>query len=284
MTFLHGVYLQTWHLTQPYAAERTFPEVVSLCQSYGLAGIMVKAFDGTDWHATYAPEHDALRSVEQAVEQRDFARSRGIGYLPWTNPLHGSRAFLTRQADLYAALGAAVGMLAFDSEPYPSFWGANRPAGDAAYFMDRFRAGAPDCATVWQPDPRPARLAELRPAEWAPHMNVYAPQVYWPAFGQPSGSVLAQAFDGFQSLGIAEWAPTLPGDADPAELAAALELIRVQGSAGCLVWRVGTTGPSQLEVLRGAFPADPCQALKDGVHAAIAELEGLRERLVGLVS
>jgi hypothetical protein len=293
MTFVSGIYIQAWQLGSPYSSENNFTDAVALCQSYGIAGILVKAFDGIVWHAAYAPEPDALHSVEQAQEQQAFARERGVGYGVWTNPLHGSRAELARQADIYAELGAAVGLLAFDTEPYQSFWGANRPAGSAAFFMDRFRAGAPDCATIWQPDPRPNRLAELRPEEWAPHMNVYAPQVYWTDFQRPADEVLAEAFDGYQQLGIAEWAPTLPGNAEPEDLTAAADLIRAQGAAGGLVWRLGTTGPRQLDALRWVPlppPADPCSALRAAIRSELATLDAalagaaeVRERLAALL-
>lgn len=279
VTFLNGPWLQTWQLTPPYAAEMNFAEVVSLAQSYGLAGIFVKAVDGVDWHASYAPEADALASVEQAVQQQAFARARGVGYGVWVNPLWGSADFLQEESALYATLGSAIGMMAFDTEPYEHFWGANRPEGDAAAFMQRFRDAAPNCVTVWQPDPRSDRLAELWPREWAPHMNVYAPQCYWTDFGVDWRSSITDAGVQADIFGIADFAPTLPGAADAAELLSAVALLSTGKSgdgspyaSGAVVWRTGTAGPSQLDALKWPVtpPADPCQKLRSDIAALIA--------------
>lgn len=284
MTFLNGIWLQSWMLSPPYAAETSFAESVALCQSYGIAGILVKAFDGLSWHASYAPGADSLRSVEQAQTQQAFARERGVGYAVWTNPLHGPRAFLAMQADLYAQLGAAIGMMAIDSEPYQSFWGANRPVGDAAFFMDRFRAGAPNCATIWQPDPRPARLAELRPAEWAQHMNVHAPQIYAADFndGTSASDWIDIALQQAEQFGIAECAPTLGATDSAASLGAAAQRAIEQNMRGLLLWRLGTANADQLQTLGSTMPPGGPGRPPSEVQDIVQALRGLADRLEAL--
>jgi hypothetical protein len=250
MALFQGRWIQVWQYGQPAAAETGLADAAALCQTFGYQGLLVKAFDGDDWMRKFDDAADALGSVAQVAEQRDFCRARGLGYGVWVNPLFGDQAFLDRQAELYAAVGNVTNLMAWDTEPFDKFWGANRPAGAAARLMGRFRDLAPGCVNVWQPDPRPGRLAELRPGEWAPQMNVYAPQIYWTDFRTTPASEVERAVAQQPDLGIAELAPTLPGAASAAELGAAVDLLGQHSAAACVVWRLGSTNAASLRAAR----------------------------------
>src|SRR5689334_13553238 len=114
MALFEGRWIQVWQYGQPAAAETGLADTVALCQNFGFQGILVKAFDGDAWMRSFDDAADALGSVEQVVQQRDFCRARGLGYGVWVNPLFGDQALLDRQAELYAAVGNATNLLAWD--------------------------------------------------------------------------------------------------------------------------------------------------------------------------
>lgn len=291
MTFLKGKWLQLWQYGPPTQAETNLADVIALARAFGCAGIAPKALDGLNWMGRIPGQQaypDALRGVNQAAEQREACAAAGLGYAVWVNPLWGERPFLIAEGELYAAVGRAAGMIWFDTEPYEQFWGADRPESDALRIMDVFRSQAPDVPAVWQPDPRRARLAELG-LTWGHHMNVFSGQDYWTDFGRPAGAQLATTFDVFHEwitagalYADAEWAPTLPGNASPEELSAAFPVLREQGAKGCIIWRVGSTGPAQLaairdgELAREAGPTPPPPPQNDPTRA---ELMGIIEDL-----
>lgn len=276
MTFLpQGWILQQWQYGGTTAAEKSIDEAISTARDYAAAGIAEKVCDGLTWMGNVAIGSPS--SLADVIAHRDKCLAAGLVYLPWTNPLHGSRNFLSQQARQYAAIGKECGFLVWDSEPYASFWGANRPVDDAAIMLEEFRSLAPNCANIWQPDPRPGRLAELRPDEWAEHMNVYAPQSYWTDFGTAVEGEIDRAAAQAEQFGIAECAPTIPANGDPAAVPVALGRMATHGMVSCLAWRLGTLTPEHMGWLRdlaGAGdepePTDPC-----------ADLRAENERLVG---
>lgn len=289
MTFLpQGWILQSWMYGGSTAAEKNIDEAIATALAYKSAGIAEKVMDGLTWMGNIAA--GSPRGIAEVMAHRDKCQAAGLAYTPWTNPLHGSRSFLAQEARLYAEIGNACGFLVWDSEPYAQFWGANRPAGDAAFLMDSFRQLAPDCANVWQPDPRPGRLAELRPEEWAPHMNVYAPQSYWTDFGTAVEGEIDRAASQAAQMGIGERAPTIPANGDPAAIPVALERMSIHGMTTCIAWRLGTLSDAHMSWLRdlagsGQEPEqpDPCAAqnaeiehLRAGIDRAIAELTALK--------
>jgi NlpC/P60 family len=250
-----GKTLQLWQFEG-----RSLKQACDQALEYGFNGLMVKAFDGDRWMNAFDPSADALGSVEEVAAQRAHCESRGLRYAIWTNPLYGDDDYLNRQAELYASAANAAGVIVWDTEPYlgpPPFWGPNRPVGAAARLMSRFRALAPHAVCLWQPDPRPARLAELRPEEWAPFMQVYSPQVYWSDFKRPPLDVLKEAWDGYLRMqaesGLApscEFAPTLPGNASPASIAEGFRWLHTTTVTGVVVWRYGSMAEANLSAVR----------------------------------
>ena len=289
MPFINGWILQIWQYGGSTASEHTLDDAIATALQYGAVGIAPKVLDGLTWMGHVqrgAP--DAPLSVNDVANHAARCQDAGLMYLPWVNPLHGSREYLNGQAALYATVGNVAGSLTWDSEPYDQFWGANRPVGDAFAMLEEFRRIAPSCFNIWQPDPRPGRLAELRPDEWAQHMNAYAPQSYWSDFGTSAAFEIDRAADQAAAFGIAECAPTIPANTDPANVPAALQRMAERGVSGCLAWRMGTLTDGHLGWLRdlagtGHQPAPPpeppdacaeIQAEYDHLHA---QLEAWRD-------
>lgn len=284
MSFLpQGFYIQQWQYGGGTAAEQNIDDAISLALEYKAAGIAEKVCDGLTWMGSIAAGNPF--GVPDVVTHRNRCQAAGLVYIPWVNPLHGSRSFLVMQASLYALIGGEVGFLAWDTEPYAHFWGANRPRGDAAYMLDRFRADAPDCVNVWQPDPRPMRLEELRPDEWSQYMNVYAPQTYWGDFGTEPAPEITRALDqATNSFGtVLECAPTIStGGATPDEFAAALTTMADLDIEVVIAWRLGTLDAGYLSVLRDLAghgeqpPAPPPPPPADDLATLKKQLEGMR--------
>jgi len=271
MALFEGTWLQVHQLDALPQNRNSLTEIMNLAVSCRAGGIMLKAFDGDAWMGSEIrfPDSaaDALRSFSQIEQQKAACDQAGLGYAVWVNPLHPDafgldESFLDRQADLYAAAGKAAGTIVFDSEDGAGFWGANRPVGDASRLMNRFRAKAPNVVTVWQPDGRRRfdHLDNLRPAEWAPHMNVYAPQVYFTTFQRPFADELEAQFDTFNELKAqhgmpanAEWRPTFGADSPSNELLSAMTMAaNDQGATGCIIFHFGEMPPSMFDIVRQA--------------------------------
>lgn len=248
-----GIWLQHWMYGQPYAAETNFNDLVALAKAFGFDGVCVKAMDGLTWMGDVQSGYpDAIRTLAQIRQQREAAESAGVQYACWVNPLFGPSQFLLDQADAYSNIGIVTGCLWWDTEPYAGFWGPNRDDSLTSIMLERFRAAAPDCLNVWQPDPRRPRLLELGNV-WGDHMNVLAGQTYWTDFGAAEAPTLDAAYQEFlvakqdgRLYADAEWSATLPGNADPEDLTAAMGRIGRQGAKSAIGWRVGTMGPAAL--------------------------------------
>lgn len=245
----HPTLLQVWQWGPPHATERNLEEICTTARTFGFTGVLIKALDGLNWHRSYFAGQDALGSVEQAAEQRAYVNGRGLGYYLWTNPLYLSTAERrTEQARLTGEIANVCDGLALDVEPYPQFWGAWRPVGAATRFMQDLRAVAPDALVIFQPDPRPARFAELRPEEWLPSCDVIAGQWYWTDFQtDPSAELAAAARLGAQ-WGKPVW-PTLPGNT----AASAIPLNQLRELQGAVLWRLGSAGAGVLQTVGGVW-------------------------------
>lgn len=275
MTYLRqGFYIQQWQYGGSNAAEQNIDDAIALALQYKAAGIMEKVFDGTVWMSQYAWGSPA--SVDDVIASKNKCDAAGLVYIPWTNPLYGGWEHLQWQAALYAEVGNIAGFLGWDTEPYAGFWGANRPEGAADFLMAKFRSFAPDCINIWQPDPRPNRLTELRPWEWSSRMHVYAPQTYWGDFETNPRYEIERARD--QAINFAlEYAPTIStGGATAAEFADAVTIMGEVGAVSTLAWRLGTLDDAFLSVLRdlaGAtpnepeHPTDPCVHMREQLQA-----------------
>lgn len=278
-----GWYVQQWQYGGSTAAEQSIDDTIQLALEYRAAGILEKVMDGLTWMGDIAPGSPA--QMLDVIQHQKRCRDEGLIYIPWINPLWGDEAYLMQQARQYAAIGRDCGYLAWDTEPYEHFWGANRPAGDAARMLDEFRRLAPSCVNIWQPDPRPGRLAELRPDEWAPYMNVIAGQHYWDDFGTSPDAEMVRADGLSQSFGL-PCAPTISASGSPEEFRAAIIGMGNRGMTACIGWRLGTLGQSHLSVLRALagkqdapIPDQPgdCRKIRD-------ELTMLRDGLDRLIT
>ena len=263
--------LQIWKFGGSGRDAAGLEDAIDSASRFGFDGLLVKALDGTDWMRTYDRADDALQSADHVREQRDRCHAARLKYYVWTNPLHD--VDLDRQAALTAEAALAADGLFLDTEPYPSFWGPWRPQGAAEGFMQAIRSRAPDVWLALQPDPRAARLAELRPEEWFPYVNAFAGQHYWTDFVTDRGAwanrarlELANAAELGQQWGKPVL-PTLPGISDPS--AVPVDLLR--DFSGFVVYRLGTTNRDMLELLGSVryeiatteppLPVDPFERL-----------------------
>jgi hypothetical protein len=233
--------------------------VIATAHQYGWTGLLFKALDGGNWHASYASEQDAIGSVDDAAAMADRAHAAGLKFYVWTNPLstHG----IQTQGSLTGELALATDGVFMDFEPYAHFWGAWRPVGLARTLMERIREVAPDAFIAAQPDPRPARLAELRFEEIAPYVDCIAGQHYVSDFYlTPSRAryeaELHYAASIGERWGVPVW-PSLAGNSDTKGWG--LDTVPVemlQEFGGLVVFRVGTTSPAMLELLGGIDMGD----------------------------
>ncbi len=258
MTFLRsGWYLQIWQYGHGTAAEQNIDDAIQTALKFGAAGISPKVLDGTDWMGHINTGHGVPTSVADVVRDSRKCSDAGLWYLPWVNPLYGDDAFLRREAEIYGHIGAEISALVWDSEPYAGFWGANRPVGAASYLLTQFRGHAPNCFNIWQPDPRPGRLEELRMYEWAQHMNCYTPQSYWTDFGTGVAFEIDRAKGNADSFGIPEVSPTIPGNGAADAVPVALERMGGHGITSCFAWRMGSLSEAHMSWLRDLAPAGP---------------------------
>ncbi len=301
--------LQVWKFSGDGRDADSLADAIGSATRHGFDGLLVKALDGTDWMRNFDTAADALASAEQVAAQRDACRAAHLSYYVWTNPLHD--VDLELQAQLTAAAALSSDGLFLDVEPYsghPPFWGAMRPPGLADGFMRRVRELAPDAWIALQPDPRAARLAEIRPEEWFPYVNAFAGQHYWTDFSPSPESWATRArleLSNAAEIGRT-WnkpvIPTLPGisnaDAFPTKL--------LRDFPGFVVYRLGSTSSETLQLL-GSVPGneaaadapppeiDPfdglinglayvCDTLGDQLQRAAAGLEGAGDSIRAVVT
>jgi hypothetical protein len=253
--------LQIWKFAGRGRDADSLDQAIALAQQYGYDGLLVKALDGTQWMSAFDPSTDAIGSADQVAAQRDRCHAANIKYYAWTNPLHD--VDLDVQAQRTAAAARMSDGLFLDVEPYsgrPPFWGALRPTGLADSFMRRVRDLAPDAWFALQPDPRAARLREIRPEEWFPYVDAFAGQHYWTDFSpapETWGTRARLELTYAAELGRA-WnkpvLPTLPGISNPS----AFPTNMLRAFPGFVVYRLGSTSPETLELL-GSVPVEAQQ-------------------------
>src|SRR4051794_34451564 len=143
--------LQLWQY-QGGQAEQTLDDALNTCLQFGFDTLLVKALDGTMWMGAVDGGADALRSLDDVARQSQYANSRGVRFLCWTNPL---QAEMMQQADMSAAIANACDGVVFDTEPYDHFLGSYPPVGLCASFMQRVRSQVDQSKVLGlQPDPR----------------------------------------------------------------------------------------------------------------------------------
>lgn len=221
-------------------------QVAAICTETGMNAVAVKALDGLTWMGSIASGNP--NSAEMVKAQRVFYNALGIRYGVWVNPLYGPDTYLEQQAEAIAEAANQAQFLCIDSEPYPSFWGANRPVGAANYLMTLVRARLnPDIPILWQPDPRPERLAEIRAEEWALHMDAWAGQHYFSEFGTPPDLEAEAAFARASAYGLHVVIPTFSANGvRRGQLAKAVRAARERDAYGFIIWRYGLANLSLL--------------------------------------
>lgn len=269
--------LQIWKFGGNGRDAESLAAAISKSSQHGFDGLLVKALDGTEWMSTFDPAADAITSPDQVAAQRDQCHAAGLKYYVWTNPLHN--VDLEAQAQRTAAAALASDGLFLDVEPYsgrPPFWGALREPGLADGFMRRLRDLAPDLWIALQPDPRPARLAEIRPEEWFPYIDAFAGQHYWTDFSPSKETWATRArleLSNAAEIGR-HWnkpvIPTLPGVSS----ASAIPIDVLRDFPGFVVFRLGSTSDETLALL-GSVPVPADQEVSPGPPPHIDPFDGL---------
>jgi len=270
--------LQLWMYSAQ--AEHTLEASIEIAKQHGYSGLLIKSLDGVTWMGHIDPWPDAIRSTSQAAEQKVWVNNAGLLYCLWTNPLYYEDSRMIDQAHMTADLANVADALFLDVEPYPQFWGANRPTGKAAGFMFAIRERAPDAYIVLQPDPRPARFRELRPEEWLPHVNAISGQHYWSDFGTTPES-LTRALEMRDLYNLPVY-PTLPGNAPVDQLSRAVELLTEWEITGYVAWRLGSMSAEQLAIV-GQGQSDPEISREEHIANAIAVTNGWNARLLEII-
>lgn len=268
-------YLQRWQYASQ--AEKNLQAESDLCQMYGFEGIAAKALDGTMWMSNFDPNPDALGSVDQVARQAQFCHDRGLKFVVWMNPL---QIDMPTQARIAIDCAGVCDGVCFDTEPYAHFLGAWPPVGLCRSYMETIKGSvSADTLLIWQPDPRPAHLLELRIDEWAPYMTHYSPQnyvndFYWTPTPDLFRLLQANAAAVAAQYGMRLW-PTLPGNAD-------LSLLpedAIRDLTSFVVWRIGST-PADILGYLGGIPLvtqEPEQPVEDTEVAELREKIKARE-------
>lgn len=250
--------LQIWQYNTQ--AEKTMAEAIQTALDYGFTGIVQKALDGNTWMGNVDPSSDAIHSSNDVARLCNQCNEAGLSFYIWTVP-HAVDVDMAQQAIDTAACATACNGVFLDVEPYAGFWGI-QPAGIATTFMKALtdQLGGndlrdPAILITLQPDPRPARIVDIKIAEWLPYVDAVAPQHYWSTFGTTPEQELQNADDLWDQL----WAMkeplqywlTVPGATDPS----LIEGIDLSDSNepgwpfnGLVVWRLGTATPETLKI------------------------------------
>lgn len=235
--------LQVWQNADPAT-------VAQFAVDCGIDGVIWKAVDGLN----------RMLSLQQVVEINNIMHDSGVHFGVWTNPRGAFDIY--QQAKISAEAFECCDFGFLDVEPYPLFWGANNPPGHALQFASELlrNTNRPVCI---QPDPRPARLAEIRIDEWTQAGVIgFSGQHYWTDFQQDHQFVVAQAILELGKHGEFSM-PTLPGDAALDQLHWAGEALARSGAHGLVFWRYAS--PQEIGVQAG-WTFEECRAAIDGFN------------------
>lgn len=255
--------LQVWQWDSATQAERTIGDAIELAKPFGATGLAVKALDGDSWMRSIEErDHpddlgDALGSLDDVRHQADACHAASLSYYVWVNVLGRNLELeAVRTADL--ALVEGVDGVILDVEPYAGHWGAWRSVGLARAYLDRVRQIAPAAYLVLQPDPRPARLAEIRIEEWlAGGVDAVAGQHYFGAFETDPAAEMTEARHRAAEL-AKPYYPTLSvGGVSPDELKRTVVSMEVAGFRGAILWRMGAATRGHLEAFGSFSPQFP---------------------------
>lgn len=229
-TSLNGLLcLQIW---QPIHATA----IADFALAAGLNAVMLKALDGDNWMGAF--DSTGIAGVEHVQQFADYFHERGLRFGIWTIPKVEDQS---GEADLtIMAAGAGAEFLALDIEPYQGFWGTTAEPGEAQALAERLDREV-SIPIILQPDPRPNAERLERIEEWAVCAAAIAGQDYWTSFQKPWQDSLYN-LDLADRLGLSTL-PTLPGDAEPADMQAAAAGCRRRGALGLFIWRYGSCSP-----------------------------------------
>ena len=249
-----------WQFNQDGEPER----IRETLRSHGL-GVALKTHDGTEWMAKYDTSRNAVSGAQQIGRLAEFFEAGGVPFHAWC-VVHGTNP--TREAEMAASvLGAGARSLSIDLESYSGFWRGTRV--QALQYTGLLRQAQPNATIMTTIDARPWEYDRIPLKEFAAASNAIAPQVYWSDFGTPpnvSKYRLAGADPGAAgvtpmfALGTAATRlatfglpihPIGPGlVADAGAWGEFITGAYSHDAESLSVWRLGTTSPRVLELLK----------------------------------
>jgi LysM repeat protein len=255
-----------WQFNQDGEPER----IREILAAHGL-GVSVKTHDGLEWMAKYDTSRNAVSGPQRIAQLASFFEAGGVPFHAWC-VVHGVDA--PREAAMAASvLQAGARSLSIDLESYAGFWRGTQV--QALQYTGMLRQAQPDATVMITIDARPWEIDRIPLKEFAAAANAIAPQVYWSDFGTTPNLVkyrLAGADPGaagvtplfaldtaarkISSLGL----PIHPiGSGLITDTGAWGQFINesyARDAESLSVWRLGTTSPGVLELLK-ATPTRP---------------------------
>lgn len=273
-----------------------------------IGAIYGKVLDGLSWMSEFDQHPNAISGFESVATRAMDHTDRGRDWLPWANV---TGVDPVREGQLAGQIAGVVGTAKPRSygdvatfianvEPYPQFWPwREATAAKAREYVAAFRhAGGTDLrlwvdARSWQlSDDRGIGLRYWLNAIWEYDLDYRVlPEVYWTDFGRGPRASLQQAVDLLHTnygVPFELIEPTFPGDADPADMVAAIQAAHTLGLGRPNIWqRMSLRTETAVAIAKMDDPWSPgstypvpiqtAEAMLARAVGASAELASIRE-------
>jgi hypothetical protein len=177
------------------------PERIASVLAQNKVGIILKAFNGTQWMSTWDTTRYAITGPDQVAALATYFENNGVpfhtyGVVQGLDP--------QREADMCAqVIGAGARSVFLDLEPFAGYWQGSSQA--AVAFGQEFQRQQPAGTLYLCVDPRPWVITRVPVDQLVPFSRGFAPMVYWESFNTQDN------MNGFYSSGY----PTGPAGITP---------------------------------------------------------------------
>ena len=253
-----------WQFNQDGEPER----IREVLAAYGL-GIALKTHDGLEWMAKYDTSRNAVSGPQRIAQLASFFEAGGVPFHAWcvVQGIDPAR----ESAMAASVLQAGARSLSIDLESYSGFWRGSQV--QALQYTGMLRQAQPDATVMITIDARPWEIDRIPLKEFAAAANAIAPQVYWSDFGTAPNVVkyrlagsdpgaggvtplfaLDTAARKIGSFGLPIH-PIGPGlISDTGAWGQFISESYARDAESLSVWRLGTTSPRVLELLKATPP------------------------------
>jgi LysM repeat protein len=253
-----------WQFNQDGEPER----IRDVLAAHGL-GIALKTHDGLEWMAKYDTSRNAVSGPQRIAQLASFFEAGGVPFHAWC-VVHGTNP--AREASMAASvLSAGARSLSIDLESYSGFWRGTR--AQAVEYTSTLRRAEPNATVMTTIDARPWEIDRIPLKEFAAVSDAIAPQVYWTDFGTSAnvtkyrlagadpgaaGVTALFALDTATRKLVSYGLPIHPiGPGLITDTSAWGQFITeayARDVESLSVWRLGTTSPRVLELLKATPP------------------------------